>query len=64
MNDNPGLLPPDHRVHSGTSDAPTGGTAAALACELAVEELVSAMEALGGDCKLMQEGIPPTATML
>lgn len=59
LNDNPNLLPLEHRARSAASDAPTGGTAAALACEMAVEELLSAMEILGGDCCLMQEGIPP-----
>ena len=59
LNDNPNLLPLEHRARSAAPDAPTGGTAAALACEMAVEELLSAMEILGGDCCLMQEGIPP-----
>lgn len=61
LNDNPALLPPDRCAHRALSGAPSGGTAAALACEMAVEELISAMEALGGDCQLMQEGIPPAA---
>jgi hypothetical protein len=59
LNDNPSLLPLEHRGRSAALDAPTGGTAAALACEMAVEELISAMDQLGGACCLMQEGIPP-----
>ena len=63
LNENRSLLPLDYRARSTDSDAPTGGTAAALACEIAVGELISAMETLGGDCCLMQEGVPGVPPM-
>jgi hypothetical protein len=82
------LLPADHRSRSALdgsdttagdgstlSQPPAGGTAAALACEMAVQELISAMEMTGGNLVgitvageteelglglEIAEGIPPT----
>lgn len=53
---NPRLVPP-----TDAAAAQDTGTAAALAREMAVEELVVAMEGLGGDCLLQRQAPPPAA---